>query len=342
MLEKDFYLMKQTFLWGVNINSLLLLLFFCFFFQDIVEVHVERTPRLPYPSMREHLNFYRQRDTDRWGRIYARIRSIQDYSARNGELLNFPMPSPSSAFTAFTAAAPTPLPDVLSPPSMSTHPVAGPSGLAPNARVPPFAITLDSSDDEALPPPEAPLSDDDDVEVVGEYKSRNQRTPELIELNSDVEMDVPTDNTTVVVADTTAEPEPEQDPFIDVVNTEELEVRPPVWEGKEEEVPSEEAPLDKKKKKHRDASPSSPGRSKHKKHKKKHKSSKSKKHSRKHFFYGVLSSDEEENPLEYVPPKIQPKSYSSSEDEELMPKIRSVVVSNSTWGSPSTSQSYYS
>jgi hypothetical protein len=168
-----------------------------------MEVHVEQQQQQAYPSMRERLNFYRQRDTNRWGHIYARLRSIQDYTARASEMLNpFPMPSPASAFTAFGAPlVPAPLPNPLSPPSVSMHPIAGPSGLGNRLHVcsPPISITLDSSDDEvpivaALPSTAsaaAVVPSDDEVCVVAEYKPRALRTPELIEIDSDVEERAP-------------------------------------------------------------------------------------------------------------------------------------------------------
>lgn len=163
-----------------------------------MEVHVEQSQQASYPSMRERLNFYRQRDTDRWGRIYARLRSIQDYTARASEMLNpFPMPSPASAFTAFGAPlVPAPLPNPLAPPSVSVHPIAGPSGLGNRLRMcsPPISITLDSSDDEAPTAVAAPTATtvvDDDVRVLGVYKARALRTPELIEIDSDTEERVP-------------------------------------------------------------------------------------------------------------------------------------------------------
>jgi hypothetical protein len=162
---------------------------------------VEQSQQQAYPSMRERLNFYRQRDTDRWGRIYARLRSIQDYTARASEMLNpFPMPSPARAFTAFglPIASAAPLPNVLAPPSMSVHPVAGPSGLNTRLRMcsPPISITLDSSDDEAAASSSATAAAATTVpsdDVVGEYKPRALRTPELIEIDSDAE-EVPREN----------------------------------------------------------------------------------------------------------------------------------------------------
>lgn len=161
-----------------------------------MEVHVEQSQHQAYPSMRERLNFYRQRDTDSWGRIYARLRSIQDYTARATEMLNpFPMPSPASAFTAFGSQIPqAPLPNPLAPPSVSVVPIAGPSGLGHRLRLssPPISITLDSSDDEAPSTSSAPVAvatvpSDDEVCVVGEFKPRGLRTPELIEIDSDAE-----------------------------------------------------------------------------------------------------------------------------------------------------------
>jgi hypothetical protein len=166
-----------------------------------MEVHVEQQQQQSYPSMRERLNFYRQRDTNRWGHIYARLRSIQDYTARASEMLNpFPMPSPASAFTAFGAPlVPAPLPNPLAPPSVSMHPIAGPSGLGNRLHIcsPPISITLDSSDDEvptvaAVPSTAAAVvPSDDEVCVVAEYKPRALRTPELIEIDSDVEERAP-------------------------------------------------------------------------------------------------------------------------------------------------------
>jgi hypothetical protein len=183
---------------GVNILTFCLTGYVCNL-QDIMEVHVEQSQQQAYPSMRERLNFYRQRDTDRWGRIYARLRSIQDYTARASEMLNpFPMPSPASAFTAFGAPlVPAPLSNPLVPPSLSMHPIAGPSGLGNRLRLcsPPISITLESSDDEmptiaAVPSTAsaaAIVPSDDEVCVVAEYKPRAMRTPELIEIDSDTE-----------------------------------------------------------------------------------------------------------------------------------------------------------
>ncbi|XP_059485097.1 E3 ubiquitin-protein ligase Topors-like [Neocloeon triangulifer] len=299
--------------------------------EDVVEVPVDggTARRFEYPSMRERLNFYRQRDPDRWDRIYARLRSIQDYSTRANELLNLQMPSESSAFTAFSAA---PAPQVQIPPSA----VAGPSGLSVPLTTVQTPIVLDSSDDEALPasvetPAEGDfLPSDNEVEVVGVFKPRRIRTPELIEITSDQE-ELPEFFEAPLYSANTLEVQSQ--PEEEVETKIEVEVpRPPSPPPLPEEQPEEKKI--KKLKRHASSPRPSKSRSKHKKHRRRHHSTVSRDED--------VSSSDEFDALMYKPPKIEVNMYSSSEDdEEAMPaRLRSVIVASSDFGGASTSRSF--
>ncbi|XP_065332305.1 E3 ubiquitin-protein ligase Topors-like isoform X2 [Cloeon dipterum] len=338
--------------------------------EDIMEVPVDNNPsptsRFDY-NMRERLNFYRQRESDRWGRIYARLRSIQDHSVRVGELLSFPMPSESSAFTAFTAApAPAPSAGALNLQEPVVQPVAGPSGIASTAPSTVEApIVLDSSDEETpLPQKQSPDSpqpsddDDDDVEVVGEFRPRRLQTPEVIEINSDLDELLPEFVNELPPMLLPNSPDRLLGECVDLAINHVMQ---------EEEVPPPRPPspppmplgASEEKKKQRRAhkkckrestSPScsvSSKRSKHKKHKKqKHhsrtgESSSSSNNNNKRYcnVYSDASSEDESLALLYKPPKMKLNLYSSSdEDEGPTPLVRSVIVANPKTGGMSTSR----